>query len=136
MDGGKDAMSPTSPLCPDTVDIVIVGGGTSGLALAARLTEDTTRHVLVLEAGVDRQNDPRITTPGLVVSLYGDPRYDWSFMSEPQVVSPHFPFLQSSDMCPIAKPQWSLRRSTTGPSLRRLKCYKSRSYGLPFKIRS
>jgi choline dehydrogenase len=37
-------------------NFVIIGGGTAGLTLAARLTEDPSISVLVLEAGENRQN--------------------------------------------------------------------------------
>ena len=41
-------------------DYVIIGGGTAGLVLAARLSEDPTKSVLVLEAGGAHLNDPMI----------------------------------------------------------------------------
>ncbi|KAH7418086.1 putative aryl-alcohol dehydrogenase [Cadophora sp. MPI-SDFR-AT-0126] len=65
-------------------DFVIVGGGTAGLVVATRLTEDPNVKVLVLEAGANKLNDPRIVTPGLAASLYDDPDFDWCFMSVPQ----------------------------------------------------
>ena len=37
-----------------TYDYVIIGGGTAGLAIAARLTEDSSVSVVVLEAGEAR----------------------------------------------------------------------------------
>ncbi|KAK7535360.1 uncharacterized protein J3D65DRAFT_574479 [Phyllosticta citribraziliensis] len=67
-------------------DYIIVGGGTAGLVLAARLTEDAEnqKSVLVIEAGANRKGDERVDTPGMMTTLYEDPSYDWAFMTEPQ----------------------------------------------------
>lgn len=69
----------------DNHDYVIVGGGTAGLTLANRLTEDSSVNVLVIEAGGDHTANPLVLTPGLVGGLYGNPEYDWNFNSVPQV---------------------------------------------------
>ena len=66
-------------------DFVIVGGGTAGLVLANRLTENESVSVVVLEAGSNHIKDARITVPGLSSALYDDPEFDWSFKSVPQV---------------------------------------------------
>lgn len=72
-------------------DFVIVGGGTAGLAVACRLSEDPNINVLVLEAGTNRLEDPRIKIPAAWRSLLGNPDFDWSFDSIPQVsCSIHF----------------------------------------------
>lgn len=69
----------------ESYDYVVVGGGTSGLVVASRLTEDPNVTVLVLEAGADRLSDSRITTPGLALTTWGNPDFDWQFMTTPQV---------------------------------------------------
>lgn len=68
----------------DTYDFVVVGGGTAGLVVAARLSEDKSTSVLVLEAGGDLANDPRAKIPIFYAALLGSEN-DWTFRSEPQV---------------------------------------------------
>ena len=68
-----------------TWDYVIVGGGSAGCALAARLTEDASTRVLVLEAGrPDHLWDPFIHMPAALAFPIGNPRYDWMYRSEPE----------------------------------------------------
>lgn len=50
-------------------DFVIVGGGTAGLCVAARLTEDPNISVAVLEAGANRMDDPKVSTPALYPTM-------------------------------------------------------------------
>ncbi|KAJ9621623.1 hypothetical protein H2203_007112 [Taxawa tesnikishii (nom. ined.)] len=68
----------------ETYDYVIVGGGTAGLCVAARLTENPDVKVAVLEAGADRMDDPAISTPSLYPTLIGREKYDWCMTSTPQ----------------------------------------------------
>jgi choline dehydrogenase len=66
-------------------EYVIVGGGSAGCALAARLTENPGTRVLVLEAGrPDHLWDPFIHMPAALAFPIGNPRYDWMYESEPE----------------------------------------------------
>jgi len=65
-----------------TADVVIVGGGSAGSLLAARLSEDPARSVLLIEAG-EEPSDPDIWTPSAWPALQGR-AYDWDYLTEPQ----------------------------------------------------
>ncbi|KAK6224459.1 GMC oxidoreductase [Colletotrichum tabaci] len=71
----------------ETYDYIIVGGGTAGLTVAARLTEDPQVTVLVLEAGADRSEDLNVLAPGLFPAMYGNPDYDWDYKTVPQAAA-------------------------------------------------
>ncbi|HEY0422387.1 MAG TPA: GMC family oxidoreductase N-terminal domain-containing protein [Rhodopila sp.] len=63
-------------------DIVVVGGGSAGCVLAARLSENLGLRVLVVEAGRrDRLGVTRL--PAALLWTIGNPRYDWAYTSEP-----------------------------------------------------
>ncbi|KAJ4350509.1 uncharacterized protein N0V89_009130 [Didymosphaeria variabile] len=66
-------------------DFIVIGGGIGGLVVANRLSEHEDKKVLLIEAGKHRYGDPKIDTVGMLSTLYGDPEYDWDFMTEPQV---------------------------------------------------
>ncbi|NKJ94751.1 NAD(P)-binding protein [Rhizobium leguminosarum bv. viciae] len=63
-------------------DYVVVGAGSSGCVVAARLSEDPKRRVLLLEAGPPADNF-WINTPGGVAKLFDDRRFNWAHTTEP-----------------------------------------------------
>jgi choline dehydrogenase-like flavoprotein len=67
-------------------DIIIIGGGTAGLVLANRLSEEPSISVLVIEAGVNAAADPRIVVPAMFSAAMGT-ELDWAFATTPQVCS-------------------------------------------------
>ncbi|KAF8195006.1 alcohol oxidase [Pholiota molesta] len=75
-------------------DYLILGGGTAGLTLAARLSEDKDVMVGVIEAGTHHNNIPEINVPGLIGKTIFHPTYDWSFFSVPQAHAGGVPVLQ------------------------------------------
>ncbi|KAG0643981.1 hypothetical protein HOY80DRAFT_1013795 [Tuber brumale] len=65
-------------------DYVVIGGGTSGLAVANRLSEDSSKTVLVIESGPmdDGSDDFKIPYLGRGYKNFGT-RYDWNITSVP-----------------------------------------------------
>ncbi len=66
-------------------DVLIVGGGSAGCALANRLSADPSTRVLVLEAGrTDSRWDVFIHMPAGLATPIGNRFYDWKYESEPE----------------------------------------------------
>ena len=63
-------------------DILIVGAGSAGCVLAARLSADPSRKVVLIDAG-GSDNNPSILDPQLWPTLIGGP-YDWGYQTQPQ----------------------------------------------------
>ena len=64
-------------------DYVVVGGGTAGSAVAARLSEDPDVSVLLVEAGPSDVGDPAILQLWRWMELL-ESGYDWDYPVEPQ----------------------------------------------------
>jgi choline dehydrogenase len=64
-----------------SVDYIIVGGGSAGCVLAARLSEDVNNQVMLIEAGGEGRN-PLIHIPAGYIKTMVDPRINWMFESE------------------------------------------------------
>ncbi|MDQ0474594.1 GMC family oxidoreductase [Labrys wisconsinensis] len=74
---------PPAPLDGGPYDFIVVGAGSAGSVLAARLSEDGRHRVLLLEAGpADRS--PWIHLPMGYSRLFSDRRYNWMYESEPE----------------------------------------------------
>lgn len=75
-----------------TYDFIVVGGGTAGLTLASRLSEDSETSVAVVEAGTYYQitNPLLSSTPSGAAAFVGSSPedinvgVDWGFVTVPQ----------------------------------------------------
>ncbi|MCC5697655.1 GMC family oxidoreductase N-terminal domain-containing protein, partial [Klebsiella pneumoniae] len=67
----------------DQFDYVVVGGGSAGAAVAARLSEDPDVTVCLLEAGPSDVGDKAILELKRWMALL-ESGYDWDYLIEPQ----------------------------------------------------
>lgn len=65
----------------ESPDLIVVGGGSAGIACAARLAEGG-RRVLLVEAGKSHQ-DVRVSIPALMGGIVQNPGFDWCYRAEP-----------------------------------------------------
>lgn len=66
----------------DRYDEIIVGAGSSGAALAARLSEDPSRRVLLIEAGPDYTDDEVPAEVKLGTSPLMTGSHDWGYQAD------------------------------------------------------
>ena len=64
-------------------DYIIIGGGSAGCVLAARLSADPDCHVVLLEAGGEDIN-PLIHIPAGYIKTMVNPAMNWMFETEPE----------------------------------------------------
>lgn len=74
-------MPPSSP--DGRFDYIVVGAGSAGCVLAARLSEDPAVRVLLLEAGPSDRSW-RIQMPAAVAGLLSSDAYNWNYVSDPE----------------------------------------------------
>ena len=67
-------------------DYIVVGGGSAGSVVASRLSEDTDKKVLLLEAGGHYDENPLLHIPAAWLILQKT-EHDWGYYTEPQNVS-------------------------------------------------
>ena len=85
----------------DEYDYIIVGGGTAGSVLAARLAEDKDQQVLLVEAGGHFEESPLSSIPFLSFGLQHS-KHDWAYYTTPQECS-HFGFNERRGFWPLGR---------------------------------
>lgn len=74
----------TITIKPDQAfDFIVIGGGTAGCVLAARLSEDSRNRVCLIEAGGSEQH-PYIQIPAAVGAAIMSERFGWGLTTTPQ----------------------------------------------------
>ena len=67
----------------DTYDYIVVGAGTAGCVVAARLSENPDLQVLLVEAG-GSDRIPTLTMPAALPFVYQSKRVQWGYRSGPE----------------------------------------------------
>src|SRR5262245_24933754 len=75
-------MTTSAPLLE--ADYIVVGAGSAGCVIAARLSEDPDRSVLLLEAGGTEHRHRLMKMPLAWRDTFMDPNLSWGYMSEPE----------------------------------------------------
>lgn len=78
----SQVVAASTPLADRSFDFIVVGGGTSGLVVANRLSESPDVQVLVIEAGYSALDNENSTFPELSGSTE---TIDWRYQSAPQI---------------------------------------------------
>jgi choline dehydrogenase-like flavoprotein len=87
-------------------DYIILGGGTAGLVIASRLSEDPEVSVAVIEAGDFERNNPNVTN-ATTIGLGKNTRIDWQYDTVPQAFA-------DNETSPII---WSAGKGVGGSTL-------------------